>query len=77
MGEETSTSEKVDKEVRVESEEIITLGPDKVKSNHYFVLKRDGDGQMVAQCQDCPLGYPIGTEEVRDGHIYIKNSLVI
>ena len=65
------------KEEVKDSGEVITLGPDRVKQEHYFELKRDRDNQLVAQCKDCPLGFPIGTEELRNGHIYIHNSLVI
>ena len=70
--------EDIDKTEKEEvKDEMVTLGPEVIGKHHYFELKRDNDGQMVAQCRDCPMGYPIATEEVRDGHIYIHNNLVI
>lgn len=50
---------------------LIQLGPNMVCKNHYFI-RRGKD----AFCKTCPLGYPLGIADVKEGHIYIDNTLV-
>lgn len=68
------TKEEPKEEIKVET---ITLGPDLVKNDHYFRLQRGRDNRLEAQCTSCPLGFHIGEEHLKDGHIYIKDKLVI
>lgn len=54
--------------------EIVKLGTNIIGKDHEFAYI---SGTEV-MCKKCPLGYVVGAETtVKDGHIYIKNKLVI
>lgn len=57
---------------------ILKPGPNRIGSEHYFEVTRDGGGYLVAQCTKCPHGYHLGPgQTVKEGHIYVDGQLVI
>lgn len=72
-----SELKQVEEEVREEGEnETLKLGSNLVcgRGDHYFEYKTG----LQAECNKCPLGYPIGPDiNIREGHIYIEEQLII
>lgn len=67
-------------EVKEPEEAVLTPGKDLIcgKDNHKFVIMRNGDQQLVAECTKCTLGYPIGPgTEIKDGSIFIHGQKIL
>ena len=60
------------KEVKEDTSKMIKLGDNLVCNDHYFIRQRNN-----AICTKCPVGYPLGLAEIKDGHIFVEKQLVI
>lgn len=55
-------------------DQLVKLGPNIITGEHNFIYT---SGTEV-ECTKCPLGYVVGADtEIKDGHIYIEETLVI
>lgn len=55
-------------------DELVKLGSNLITGEHNFTYI---SGREV-QCAKCPLGYVVGADtEIRDGHIYIGEELLV
>lgn len=79
MPEDTKTKE-LKEEIETKNEEVIKLGPSLTcsKGGHFFAVIGMDMGMQQVRCDRCPIGYylPHGGV-VKDGHIYIKDVLMV
>lgn len=55
-------------------DQLVKLGPNLITGEHNFTHISG----IEVQCTKCPLGYVVGPEtEIKEGHIYIEEKLVI
>ena len=60
------------KDEEKQKDNLIKLGDNLICNDHYFIRQRNN-----AVCTKCPVGYPLGLAEIKDGHIFIDKEFVI